>query len=141
MSFVLPIVLYVTLFGLKAKEFYIIMIVLNIIILKLVISNKSHIIYNNYDQIHVDHSNNLNQLDLKIINLSVNSFRTSVIIITSVAILAVDFLIFPYVHAKIVLYGISLMDLGVGLFVLCHSMRIIRNPSDVDPNADKTFKR
>jgi phosphatidylinositol glycan class W len=140
-SFVLPIVLYVTLFGLKAKEFYIIMIVLNIIILKLVISNKSHIIYNNYDQIHVDHSNNLNQLDLKIINLSVNSFRTSVIIITSVAILAVDFLIFPYVHAKIVLYGISLMDLGVGLFVLCHSMRIIRNPSDVDPNADKTFKR
>ena len=117
------------------------MIVLNIIILKLVISNKSHIIYNNYDQIHVDHSNNLNQLDLKIINLSVNSFRTSVIIITSVAILAVDFLIFPYVHAKIVLYGISLMDLGVGLFVLCHSMRIIRNPSDVDPNADKTFKR
>ena len=117
------------------------MIVLNLITLKLVISNKNHIIYNNYDEIHVDHSNNLNQLELKIIKLSVNSFRTTVVIITSVAIFAVDFFIFPHVHAKTVLYGISLMDLGVGLFVLCHSMRIIRNPDDADPNADKTFKR
>ena len=141
MSFVLPIVFYVTLFGLKAKEFYIIMIALNLIILKLVISNKKHIKYNNYDEIHVEQSINLNMLELKIIKLSVNSFRTSVVIITSVAILAVDFLIFPYVHAKTVLYGISLMDLGVGLFVLCHCMRIIRNPNDVDPNTDKTFKR
>jgi phosphatidylinositol glycan class W len=141
MSFVLPIVFYITLFGLKAKEFYVLMIIFNIIILKVVFSNKNHIIYNNYDEIHANYAKNLNQLELKIIKLSVNSFRTSVFIITSVAIIAVDFFIFPRVHAKTVLYGISLMDLGVGLFVLCHSMRVIRNPSDTDPNADVTIKR
>ena len=141
MSFVLPIVFYITLFGLKVTEFYIIIIVLNLIILKLVISNKNHIMFNNHDRVQADNSNNLNQLELKIIKLSVNSFRTCVVIITSVAIFAVDFSIFPRVHAKTENYGLSLMDLGVGLFVLCHCMRIIRNPNDVDPNAEKTFKR
>ena len=96
---------------------------------------------NNHDKVHVDNANNLNQLELKIIKLSVNSFRTCVVIITSVAIFAVDFTIFPRVHAKTENYGLSLMDLGVGLFVLCHCMRIIRNTNDVGPDVERTFKR
>lgn len=66
-------------------------------------------------------------LDFKLIRLSVNTFRTYLFIITSACILAVDFSHFPISYMKSHDFGFGLMDIGVGFFILCHSMRLIRN--------------
>ncbi len=47
--------------------------------------------------------------------------------LTAVSILGVDFKIFPRHNAKTEDFGISAMDLGVGFYIVCHSMKIIRN--------------
>lgn len=65
-------------------------------------------------------------LELWILKLSIQAFRALVVLISNVTILAVDFYIFPQKHVKTLTYGFSLMDIGVGYFILCHSMRVIR---------------
>jgi phosphatidylinositol glycan class W len=47
--------------------------------------------------------------------------------LTAVGILGVDFKIFPRENAKTENFGLSAMDLGVGLYIVCHSMKLIRN--------------
>lgn len=43
-------------------------------------------------------------------------------ILTAIAILGVDFHIFPRRLAKVETYGNGLMDIGIGCFMLCHGM-------------------
>ncbi len=85
-----------------------------------------------------DDSANLKSLDAKLIQISVNAFRSLVFVLTTINILAIDFSLYPHYCRKSEMQGISLMDTGVGFFILCHSMRYIRNsPSD---SADKTIQ-
>ena len=63
----------------------------------------------------------------KIIHISVNSFRSLVFILTTMNILAVDFDFYNSDFSKSDYWGVSLMDTGVGYFIICHSMRFIRN--------------
>ncbi len=57
--------------------------------------------------------------------------------LTAVSILGVDFKIFPRQNAKTEDFGISAMDLGVGFYIVCHSMKLIRN-SDIITSASAT---
>ncbi len=51
---------------------------------------------------------------------ALSTSRTWVNIFTAIAILAVDFNIFPRRFAKAETYGAGLMDVGVGCYIMCH---------------------
>ncbi|XP_008543978.1 uncharacterized protein LOC103568786 [Microplitis demolitor] len=52
----------------------------------------------------------------------ITNFRALTNILTCICILAVDFNIFPRKYAKTELYGYSLMDTGVGLFIIANAI-------------------
>lgn len=52
----------------------------------------------------------------------ITNFRALTNIVTAICILAVDFRVFPRRFAKTEVYGYSLMDTGVGLFVLANAL-------------------
>ncbi|KOC65579.1 GPI-anchored wall transfer protein 1 [Habropoda laboriosa] len=52
----------------------------------------------------------------------ITNFRALISIITAICILAIDFHIFPRKFAKTEVFGYSLMDTGVGLFILANAL-------------------
>lgn len=52
----------------------------------------------------------------------ISSYRVTVMLVTCICILAVDFKIYPRRYAKTETYGTSVMDLGVGAYILANSL-------------------
>ncbi|KAL5209053.1 hypothetical protein ABZP36_004676 [Zizania latifolia] len=77
----------------------------------------------------------LNRLPL--LRADISSYRVSVVLVTCLCILAVDFKIFPRRYAKAETYGCGIMDLGVGSFVVANALvsRQARNSTTMSWNA------
>lgn len=69
----------------------------------------------------------MSQIEKKILKLSISTIRLWLYLLTCVSILAVDFNVFPRRFAKTETYGVSVMDLGVGFYMVCHAIKVIRN--------------
>ena len=85
-----------------------------------------------------------NVLNRRILEVTIKTYRTWCYLLTTISILAVDFHVFPRSQAKTENFGLSLMDTGVGLFIVCHSMKLSRKspevPAPTDQQSDGLFK-
>ena len=141
-TFVSPVILLVTIYGLRVAEFYFLTtIACAVVLVFILILNKNFklINYNDLTTIDVQKIQD-NNVEIKLIKLSISVFRTVLFIVTGISILATDFKIFENCHRKSENFGFSLMDLGVGLFIICHSMRVIRNSKILTRNKNSFLK-
>lgn len=114
--------MYLIIWNQSVLAIYTIIIILSIALYLLITKEfKSHRLSNSKD------TYNEEILTGKIIHISVNAFRSLVFVLTTLNILAVDFDFYDSNFSKSDHWGISLMDTGVGYFIICHSMRFIRN--------------
>ena len=103
---VIPIILFVTIFGENVLVFYVLMLSLILFACILILSNKSNTLLNSNEKEIFNEVGSQRLLGNKIIKLSINTYRASVFVITSVVIIAVDFNIFSQIHAKTSEFGI-----------------------------------
>jgi len=68
----------------------------------------------------------------------ITNYRTSIMIGTCVAILAVDFVIFPRRFCKTETFGVSMMDGGVGSFIISHALTSIHARTALMRGGNKT---
>lgn len=71
----------------------------------------------------------------------VSAYRSTVMVLTFIAILAVDFHVFPRRYAKTETQGYSLMDLGAGSFVMAAALVSSRARGKTRPDIFRTAKR
>ncbi|KAH3900676.1 glucosaminyl-phosphotidylinositol O-acyltransferase SCDLUD_003675 [Saccharomycodes ludwigii] len=98
-------------------------IFLNILILLPTIVYKLLTANSNNSEKPLPNHNKHKQKDFKLTKKSfITGYRGTMLVLTSIAILAVDFQIFPRRFAKVETWGTSLMDLGVGSFVFSNGV-------------------
>ena len=74
------------------------------------------------NEVQSQHFQTLSSADMSKKRPFIGSFRAYVLITTAIAILAVDFVIFPRRFAKAETYGSGLMDMGVGAFIISNAI-------------------
>ncbi|XP_044020398.1 GPI-anchored wall transfer protein 1-like [Aphidius gifuensis] len=113
---VFPCVLCFTILSNYTITVSIIMIVMSIINFLIILDRSKNHNMNHDNNVNSKNNNNLIKRPF------ITNYRALTNIITSICILAVDFQIFPRKYAKTEIYGYSLMDTGVGFFIISNAL-------------------